>query len=115
MKAYKLVDGAFVEVEDPTDVHADGDVDAAIAKAGYLAEISTRLENVVGADAVVYARDAAPRYYIDLMGQNHGIAAVVADDFPALVKTLKELHPLLTLIAADQSSTIHLLNEAERE
>jgi len=114
MKCHKLVNGEFVEAEDPIPDEGDGHA-AAIEAAGYQSQISTAMENWVGAEVTVYVRDATPRYYIDLMGSSEGIAAVVADDFPALIRTLKELHPLLALIGMDHVATARIADDIERD
>lgn len=77
--------------------------------------IYTRVEDGIGADVGLYQRDSKPCYYIDLMGADVGIAALVADDFPALIATLKEIHPLLTLIRLDQANNLHTLNALNQE
>lgn len=94
----------FKEVPDPTYDADECDVAACIRKAGYSAEISSDAEDFVGATISIYAtdRDDKPRFYIDVMGQNTGIATFVAKDFLTLLATLKELQPLLTLIGLDQ-------------
>ena len=113
MTALKLVDSKFVEVNDPVDDTSSDDFHACLANAGFVAEISTRTDDGVGAEVSIYARDKAPRYYIDLMGAHSTIANVVADDFSHLVATLKELHPLLTLIGLDQVNMIRVDRQLE--
>ena len=63
----------------------------------------------------LWVRDEAPRFYIDLMGSGSQIANAVADDVTALVKTLKELHPLLVLIRLDQAKVINIVEQLDRE
>lgn len=115
MKAHKLVNGTFVEVDDPAYDPQVDDVRESIANAGYRSEISTRSEDGVGAEVEVYVRDEVPRYYIDIMGASSCIGAVVADDFPSFVQTLKELHPLLTLVGLDQVNSMRIDAQLERE
>lgn len=115
MKVYKLVNATFVEVDDPVDESASDDFHVCLGNAGYIAEISTRSNDGVGAEVSIYLRDKVPRYYIDLMGANSTIANLVADDFPQLIATLKELHPMLTLIGLDQVHSIRVDGQLERE
>ena len=115
MKVYKLVNTAFLGADDPIHDSGDGDFHCSLANAGYVAEGSTRSGDGVGAEVSIYFRDEAPRYYIDLMGANSTIANLVADDFPHLIATLKELHPMLTLIGLDQVHSIRVDRQLERE
>lgn len=94
----------FKEVPDPTSDIDANDVAESIRKAGYSVEISSDAEHVIGAMVSIYVtdREDKPRFYIDVVGQNTGIATFVAKDFLALLATLKELQPLLTLIGLDQ-------------
>lgn len=115
MTALKLVDSKFVEVEDPIDDTRGDDFRVCLANAGFVSEISTGMDNAIGAEVSIYARAEVPRYYIDLMGGHSTIANVVADDFSHLVATLKELHPLLTLIGLDQVNMIRVDRQLELE
>ncbi|MDY0746549.1 hypothetical protein SNE35_18695 [Paucibacter sp. R3-3] len=116
MNAYKLQGGVFVEVDDPLGPLPFDDLRRALDDAGYKPQISTELAYGSGAEIAVYERiTEAPRYYIDLMGSTHAIAAVVADDFPSFILTLKELHPLLALMGLDQVNSFHISDALERE
>lgn len=100
----------FKEVSDPTSVFDESSVDECIRKAGYYPEISSNAENDVNATVTIYATEKPeqPRFYIDIMGQNTGIATFVARDFLSLLETLKQLHPLLTMIGLDQSAAAQI-------
>lgn len=113
MSCYQLVNGAFQEVEDPVQ-EIGMDYLAAISHAGYIRQITSSTTNVEGAQITLYSLRASepgkPEYYIDIDGNSHQIAVVVADDFPALISTLKELGPLVTLLGLEQQANIQ--NEA---
>lgn len=104
MNSYEWKGGEFVEVPDPTYNPDIGDVEECIRTAGYRTEVSSRLVDNFGADITVYSTDkeGIPRFYIDVMGQNSGIATLVAHDFPQLARTLKEIQPLIALVGLDQ-------------
>lgn len=119
MKSYEwdAAKRVFVEVDDPT-YHPDiSTVSESVAKANYFAEFSSDEENGQGATITVYATQDKdkPRFYIDIMGQNTGIASLVARDFPSLVETLHQIHPLLTLTRLDQFSTARIVDQVDRE
>lgn len=103
---WDLTQQIFKEVLDPTSTIEASDVNECIRKAGYQPEISSDAEDDVSATVKIYATDrpGQPRFYIDVMGQNSGIATFVARDFLSLLETLKQLHPLLTMIGLDQSA-----------
>ena len=71
----------------------------------------------VGAEIRLYQTELAdkPRFYIDLIGQNTTIATLVANDFPHLVETMRQLHPLITLIGLDQSASARMWDQIARE
>jgi hypothetical protein len=101
--------GCLVSIDDPAD--GDGDVDQNIFAAGYLHEITSKyVKSHSGADVTVYKNTSPtnekPLFYIDIMGDKTGIAALIARDFKKLVETLNYLSGLLNLIRMDQSSTI---------
>lgn len=111
---------AFVEVDDPAYDPNGGGVDECIFAAGYIAQLSSDEERGTGATVKLYCTDRKdkPRFYIDIMGQTEGIATLVARDFPSLVETLRQIHPLLTLARLDQFSTARIvdrLDPAHRE
>ena len=119
MKSYEWdpAERALVEVDDPT-YHLDAsDVQTAIHDAGYVPELSSEGENDAGAMVVVYKTECTdkPRYFIDISGQNSGLASLVARDFPSLVETLRHIHPLLTLIGLDQFSSARISDHLERK
>lgn len=105
---------AFVEVDDPTYNDAISDVSEAISKAGYDVEMVSGED---GATVTVYMTEdeSKPRFYIDIMGQNRGIATLVARDFIALAETMKQIHPLLTVVGLDQFYTARVADQVERE
>lgn len=113
MKSYSWDGQQFTEVDDPTYNTEEGDVSESIRKAGYRPEISSKLEDRLGADITIYATDELdkPRFYIDLMGQNTGIATLIANDFLHLVKTLKEIQPLISLMGLDQHAAAQICSE----
>ena len=110
MKSYKLESGQFVEIDSPVDEAAlSRDWVGGITEAGYSCQITSELaDSAEGAAVRLYQRDKAPRYFLDIVGSGEGIATVVADDFPSLMQTLKELHPLLTLVRMDQAGAIEI-------
>lgn len=107
----------FVEVDDPTYDPDISDVRESVSKANYFAEFSSKEEDTVGATITVYATEdkSKPRFYIDIAGQNTGIASLVARDFPSLVETLHQIHPLLTLTGLDQFSTARISDQLDRK
>lgn len=110
MQCYKLVDGSFQLVPDPTEVGAEvaNSVNEAIQKSGYDIHVCTSRTKSDGAEISIFesSTQGRPRYYIDVMGMDQTIASLVAEDFPTLLATLKELHPLIALIGLDQSARI---------
>lgn len=113
MKSYSWNGQEFTEVDDPTYNENNNDISEGIRKAGYRPEISSKLEDGFGADIAIYVTDEPgnPRFYIDLMGQNTGIATLVANDFPHLVKTLKEIQPLISIMGLDQFAAAQTATE----
>jgi len=108
-QCWELKGGQLDPVEDPTD--GDGDVDENILAAGYSHEISSKHnDSHCGADVTVYknavSKNGNPLFYIDIMGDKTGIAALIARDFKQLAETLNYLSGLLNLIRMDQSSAI---------
>lgn len=103
---------AFQEVSDPIDFENGNDVAEAISNTGYYPEISSNLEgDSIGATVTIYgtSKSNLPAYYIDIMGQNTGIATFVARDFLSLLETLKQLQPILSMIGLDQFASKHNL------
>ncbi len=120
MKSYEwsTLKQLFVEVDDPVYDPDGGSADECIYKAGYFAQFSSEDEgNNFGASIKLYITDKKdkPRFYIDIMGQTEGIATLVACDFPALVETLRQIHPLLTLAGLDQFSTARIADNFDRK
>lgn len=115
---WELRNGQLHPVDDPTD--GDGNVDENIAAAGYISEITSKFGNLFsGADVTLYKNasdsNGKPLFYLDLMGDKTGIAALVASDFKQLVETLNHLGGLLTLIRMDQSFAIECSTQALME
>lgn len=109
MDCYKwdIKSGEFLPAIDPTANSGCDSVSDAIWKAGYNREFCSVDEETVGASVSVYrlrpeSGSVAPTYYIDLMGENTGIATFVADDFLGLLATLQQINPFLALIRLDQ-------------
>lgn len=120
MKSYEWSTStqAFVEVDDPTYDPDVSDVDESICKAGYFMQFSSEDEgNGAGAGIKLYSAEEEnkPRFYIDIMGQTAGIATLIARDFPALVETLRQIHPFLTFAGLDQFSTARIADHLDRE
>jgi hypothetical protein len=109
MSCYRLTNGVFQEVEEPFDQSAGGDYVQNIYSAGYFAQADSETHESSGAAVTLYETNDPhkPRYFLDLWGASQQIAGLIADSFPQLVETLKELGPLLTLIGLDQRSNIH--------
>lgn len=106
---FKLVDGAFQQVLDPTDnLDGGGDVNENIRLAGYVVQIDSRSHDHIGAEIVVYSTidEKKPRFYIDVCGKHGGLGSFVAEDFPSLVQTLKEVSALIAMIGLDQQVDI---------
>jgi hypothetical protein len=119
MKSYEwnLSTKSFNEVDDPT-YNADVDsVDEAIANAGYKIQLSSDGEEAEGGFIRVYTTDVAnkPQFYIEIMGLTEGIASLVAHDFPSLVETLRQIHPIIALIGLDQFSSARVTDEIKRK
>lgn len=106
MDSYKwsVTDGCFTLVSDPAYSPDISDVSEAIRSAGYQREFSSSDDLALGASIAVYRTDkpSKPTFYVDLMGENSGIATFVADDFLALLATLQQIQPFLTLVRLDQ-------------
>jgi len=107
MDCYKwdINGGCFVPAVDPTANSNYSSVAEAIWEAGYQREFSSSDADVMGASVAVYRRrsdSVVPTYYVDLMGENSGIATFVADDFFGLLATLQQINPFLALIRLDQ-------------
>lgn len=119
MKSYEwdVVRKIFVEVDDPTYNPEISDVAESIFRANYYAEFSSEEEPGPGASITVYATSDTkkPQFYIDIMGQNTGIATLVARDFPSLVETLHRIQPLLTLVGLDQFSQARVTDQANQQ
>lgn len=98
----------FVTVDDPTCDSEAGDVETAIRDAGYGREFSSQDDDSLGATFRVYRSNGnnpgKPAYYIDIMGENSGIATLVARDFPHLAATLQQLQPFMALVRLDQAA-----------
>lgn len=106
MKSFEwnVADSRFRQVDDPTYDSSVSDVAEAIRNAGYMREFSSQEDDGFGASINVYSTTQAgkPAFYIDLMGENSGIATFVATDFLGLLATLQQIQPFLTLIRLDQ-------------
>lgn len=106
MKSYEwnVADNRFRQVDDPTYDPDVSFVDEAIRNAGYVREFSSQGDDAFGATISVYsaARPGKPAFYVDLTGENSGIATFVAGDFLSLLTTLQQIQPFLTLIRLDQ-------------
>ncbi|MGJ7529201.1 hypothetical protein [Variovorax sp. GB1P17] len=117
MDCYKLVGGALQPMPDPTESHDEGSVEECIRAAGYTVTVcSSAVDAGGGAEITIYETEERdrPRYYIDLMGVHQSIATFVADDFPALLATLKELAPLTAVVGLDQRAWIQAGLESAR-
>jgi hypothetical protein len=104
---WELKDGKLVPVDDP--IEGSDSVDTNIRITGYWAEISCVPDDLaIGAEVVLYQHTSPesgkPRFYLDIMGQNAGIGAIVAKDFGQLVETLNHLAGLFSLIRMDQAA-----------
>lgn len=110
MACFQLVDGQFAPVEDPIKGDGDGDYYAELYKAGYLKQLSSGISETTEAEFTLYQHQTPgpgkPAYYIDICGFLGQLAAVVAEDFGGLVRTLNELRGLIALVALDQQTDI---------
>lgn len=118
MECYKFVNGGFKCVVDPTDVGASkgvAGVEEAIFLAGYTIHVCSSESDATGPEISIYETEnrSQPRYYIDVMGTHKGIATFVADDFPSLLATLKELAPLTSLLGLAQAAAMRAFDKAE--
>lgn len=106
MKSFEwnVADNRFRQVDDPTYDPDVSDVNEAIRNAGYIREFSSQGDDGFGASINVYGatQSGKPAFYIDLMGENSGVATFVAADFLSLLTTLQQIQPFLTLIRLDQ-------------
>lgn len=104
----------FVEVDDPIEYPGINDINEGLSRAGYAVEMTSGED---GAIVTVYMteNESKPRFYIDIMGQTQSIATLVARDFIALVETMKQIHPLLTVVGLDQFYTARVADQVERE
>lgn len=104
----------FKSVEDPVlDVEGEGKpIDA-----GYFCELSSEGEEDSSAAIKLYMTDdpTKPLFYIDITGQNRGIATLIARDFPSLLETLRQVHPLLTLAGLNQFSTARIEDDLDKK
>lgn len=117
MECYKLIEGVLQQVTDPIEVGRGkdiGDADEAIAATGYRISVCSSQTEAAGAEISIYETEerSLPRYYIELVGPHQSIATLVADDFPSLLATLKELAPLTALIGLDQTASIRAFDKA---
>ena len=103
---------SFIEVSDPTFVDGVDNVEEGIATSGYTIQLSSDGENEEGGFIRLYTTNAAdkPRYFIDIMGLSEGIATLVARDFPSLIETLRQIHPLIGLVRLDQFATARVVD-----
>lgn len=105
MACFTLRDGDFVPAPDPL-----GDSDEyheALEKAGFGKQLSSTPHNGTGAELNLYQRESdgvSPEFLITLWGVNSEIANLVADDFPHLVRTMKEIAGLTALVGLDQQT-----------
>ncbi len=82
---WELKNGQLVPVEDPAG--GDGDVDENLSAAGYSREIDSKHEDShSGADITTIYKNTSstnqnPLFYIDIMGDNSGLSALIARDF----------------------------------
>lgn len=112
MTCYRLKDGVFEQAEDPISNDGENNYIGALMKAGYLKQLSSLAHESEHSEITLYARSDTqkPKYYIDVTGYLGQMAVLIADDFPALISTLKEIAPLIALIGLDQQVDI----QAER-
>lgn len=116
LQCFELVNGAIYPVPDPV-IGESSDIDGAIRAAGYKKQLSSVTDAHVGAEINVYSTERAdmPMYYIELYGAEHSLAYLIAADFPQLLVTLKELHPLIAMMGLEQQATIQADVIVERE
>lgn len=116
MQCYRLTDGKFEQVQNPAFANEE-DWDEGLRAAGYSQQASSRIDSGAGSEFALYATNEAkyPAYLIEIMGKEHSLAYLVADDFPRLLATLRELQPLLSLFGLDQQSWIEAGRELWRE
>lgn len=104
-----LEGGKLIEAVCPYE--EDGDLYKSLAKAGYISEITSQLEDTFGrAEVTLFQNEnpanGNPLFYIDVWGSSHGLGAMVAHDFGQLVETMNHLSGLLSLIKLSQSVQI---------
>lgn len=109
----------LLEVDDPCYLEDESDHLRSIHVAGYFQEISSGEGLDSGGSIDVYRNNqpdqAHPEYYIDVWGGNTNFGTFIARDFPALVETLRYLHPMLQLLELDQRSTGRLVDQLDKK
>lgn len=108
MSCYKLTLAGFEEVEEPVNQDAGDDYVKNITNAGYFLQVSSETHEGSSGSVVIYETndETKPKYFIDVWGSSQQIASLVAEDFPHLVRTMKELSGLTALFGLDQQSDI---------
>lgn len=116
MNCYELLNDVFVETPDPLG-ESSADINEALAECGYRIQVGNLATENYGAGVALYVcdNDRFPRYYIDLMGQEQAIGAMIARDFPQLVVTFTKLQGLLSLFRLDQTAVLHALDQSRVE
>lgn len=117
MGCYKLMGGQLHEAEDPISGDEGEGYEAGLYKAGYIKQLSSLGHNSEHSEITLYATTTPgkPQYYIDVTGYSGQMVVLVADDFPSLVSTLKEIAPLIALVGLDQQADIQAEKIAYRE
>lgn len=116
MNCYELLDDVFVETPDPLG-ESDMDIDETLARCGYRFQVGNLAAENYQAGIALYVceNDRFPRFYIDLMGKEQAIGAMIARDFPQLVMTFTKLQGLLGLFRLDQTAALHVLDQSRVE
>ncbi|MDO8769360.1 MAG: hypothetical protein Q7K57_11785 [Burkholderiaceae bacterium] len=109
MYCYTLVDGVFQPANDPIGESTSGNgYQAQLNEAGYLRQL-TSIVDPEHSEITLYATSKTdkPRYYIDITGNVGQMAVLLANDFPHLIATLKEIAPLVSLVGLSQQREMH--------
>jgi hypothetical protein len=117
MACYRLEGGRLQECADPIGDGQSGDYYAELSAKGYQRQLSSVSSDAPHSEVTLFETDrpSLPRFYIDITGRVSQLAVLVADDFPGLVQTLKEVQPLIALMRLEQQAEMHVHSTEQRD